>query len=262
MNKTKMLVITSFMLLLGFLSAPVYAHYLWLTVDNYNPSPGQEIAINIGWGHKFPVDDQPRRKMVEKMKLFLVNPEGKKIPLRIRPKGNSGVEPIRVKLKDKGTYVVVLAVRTFVSKTIEGYFYKPKNELRNVLKSFWYEPVAKAIINVGAPEGNTYKKWLGYSFEIVPLENPANLKEGEMLPVYCLLKGKPTKAWIYATYAGFSNLRNTFAWTTQTDKDMIAKVKILKKGIWLVKTEELLPYKDPRKADSYKFISTLTFEIK
>ncbi|GAB6163978.1 DUF4198 domain-containing protein [Desulfothermus naphthae] len=262
MNKTKMLVITSFMLLVGFVSAPVYAHYLWLTVDNYNPSPGQEIAINIGWGHKFPVDDQPRRKMVEKMKLVLVNPEGNKIPLRIRPKVNSGVEPIRVKLKDKGTYVVVLAVRTFVSKTIEGYFYKPKNELRNVLKSFWYEPVAKAIINVGTPEGNTYKKWLGYSLEILPLENPANLKEGEMLPVYCLLKGKPTKAWIYATYAGFSNLRNTFAWTTQTDKDMIAKVKILKKGIWLVKTEELLPYKDPRKADNYKFISTLTFEIK
>ena len=262
MMKRKFLLIACFMVLVGFVSTPVYAHYLWLTVDNYNPSPGQEIAINIGWGHKFPRDDQPRAKMVRKMTFFLVNPQGKKIPLTIKAKGEKGVEPIRVKLKAKGTYLAVLAVRTFVSKTIEGYFYKPKNELKNVLESFWYEPVAKAIINVGAPGGNIYRKRLGYQFEIVPLENPANIKEGDMLPVYCLLKGKPTKAWIYATYAGFSNLRNTFAWTTHTDKKMIAKVKILKKGLWLVKTEDSLPYKDPSKADSYKFISTLTFEIK
>ena len=262
MRKRKFLLIASFMVLAGFISTPVCAHFLWLTVDNYHPSPGEEIMINIGWGHEFPRDDQPRAEMVRKMTLFLVNPQGKKIPLSIKPKGKKGVEPIKVKLEDRGTYLAVLAVRTFVSKTIEGYFYKSKSELKNVLKSFWYEPVAKAIINVGTPGGNTYKKRLGYQFEIVPLENPANIKEGEMLPVYCLLKGKPTKAWIYATYAGFSNLRNTFAWTTHTDKNMIAKVKILKKGLWLVKTEDSLPYKDPSKADSYKFISTLTFEIK
>ena len=260
--KKRLFLVACFMVLVGLVSTPVYAHYLWLTVDNYNPSPGQEIAINIGWGHKFPRDGQPRAKMVRKMTLFLVNPQGKKIPLTIKAKGEKGVEPIRVKLKTKGTYLAVLAVGTFVTKTIEGYFYKPKNELKNVLESFWYEPVAKAIINVGAPGGNIYKKRLGYPFEIVPLENPVNIKEGGMLPVSCVLNGKPSKAWIYATYAGFSKLRNTFAWTTRTDKKGIARVKILKKGLWLVKTDDSLPYKDPGKADSYKFISTLTFKNK
>ena len=262
MIKRRLLLIACFVVLMELVSITVYAHSLWLTVDNYNPSPGQEIAINIGWGHKFPQDDQPPAKMVRMMNLFLVNPQGERIPLSIKPKGKKGVESIKVKLEDPGTYLAVLAVGTFVSKTIEGYFYKPKSELKNVLKSVWYEAVAKAIINVGPPGGIAFKKGLGYQFEIVPLENPANIKEGEMLPVYCLLKGKPTKAWIYATYAGFSSLRNTFAWTTQTDKEMTAKVKILKRGIWLVKTKDSLPYKDPTKADSYKFISTLTFEIR
>ena len=260
--KRKFLVIACLMVLVGLVSTPAYAHYFWLTVNNYNPSPGQEIVINIGWGHKFPRDDQPRAKMVRKMNLFLVNPQGKKIPLSVKPKGERGVEPIRVKLKSRGTYLAVLAVRTFVTKTIEGYFYKPKNELKNVLKSFWYEPVAKAIINVGAPGGSTYKKRLGYQFEIVPLENPAYVKEGGMFPVSITLNGKPARVWVYSTYAGFSNLRNTFAWTIRSDKKGIANVKILKKGLWLVKTETSLPYKDPSKADTYKFISTLTFEIK
>ena len=262
MTRRSFLLIVCFVVLMELVSITAHAHSLWLTVDNYNPSPGQEIAINIGWGHKFPRDDQPPAKMVRMMNLFLVGPQGERIPLSIKPRGKKGVEPIKVKLEDPGTYLAVLGVRTFVTKTIQGYFYKPKSELKNVLKSVWYEAVAKAIINVGAPRGVSFKKGLGYRFEIVPLKNPANIKEGEMIPVYCLLKGKPTKAWIYATYAGFSNLSNTFAWTTQTDKEMTAKVKILKKGIWLVKSKDSFPYKDPTKADSYKFVSTLTFEIK
>ncbi len=250
-----------FIVISGLVSTCLYAHSLWLIVNDYNPSVGQEIVIEIGWGHKFPVDEQPPAKMVEKMTLFLLDPYGNKIPLNIKPQGKKGVKPVKVKLNEKGTYLAVLMMKTFVSKTIEGYFYKPKNELKNVLKSFLYQAVAKAIINVNAPKGNSYKKWLGYPLEIVPLKNPANIKEGEFLPVYSFLNGKPTKTWVYATYAGFSNLENTFAWATKPGKNMIAKVKILKKGIWLVKTKALLPYKDPRKADNCKLISTLTFEI-
>jgi len=259
--KKKFLITVWFILMSGFISTCVYAHSLWLIVNNYNPCVGQEIVIKIGWGHKFPVDDQPPAKMVEKMNLFLLDPQENKIPLSIKPKGKKGVKPIKVKLNEKGTYLVVLVMKTFVSKTIEGYFFKPKNELKNVLKSFLYQAVAKAIINVNGPRGSSYKKWLGYTLEIVPLKNPASIKEGEFLPLYSFLNGKPTKTWIYATYAGFSNLENTFAWTTKPDKNMIAKVKILKKGIWLVKTKVLLPYKDPRKADEQKLISTLTFKI-
>jgi len=257
--KKRFLLVVCLSVMLGLLSTPVHAHYLWLTVNDYNPSPGQEIAICIGWGHKFPQDGQPREKALRKMNIFLVDPHGKRIPLNIKPKGEGGIEPIKVKLKDQGTYLAVLAMKTFVSKTIEGYIYKPKDELKNVLESFWYETVAKAIINVGTPGGNAYNKRLGYQFEIIPLENPVNIKEGGMLPISCVLDGKPARAWMYSTYAGFSKSKDTFAWTTRTDKKGIAQMKILKRGLWLVKTNDSFPYKDSSKADNYKFISTLTF---
>lgn len=71
--------------------------------------------------------------------------EHKSVAGSIKPKGERGVGPIRVKLKTKGTCLAVLRVGTFVTKTIERYFYKPKNELKNVLKSFWFGTVAKAF---------------------------------------------------------------------------------------------------------------------
>ncbi len=249
------------MAIVGLIAAPVYAHYLWLTVDKYNPKPGEEVIINIGWGHKFPQDGQPRAKMVSKMALFLIDPEGKKMPLEIKIKGERGVEPIKVTLKKPGTYLAVLTMKTFVSKTTEGYFYKPKDELKNVLKSKWSETVAKAIINVGSRGTKTFSKLLGYRYEIVPLTNPNSLKEGDLLPVKIILDGKPIRTWAYATYAGFSQSKDTFAWASRTDKKGVAKVKILKKGLWLIKASDQLPYKDFKKADYYYFIATLTFEM-
>jgi len=246
----------------GLISTPAFAHYLWLTVDKYNPNPGEEINIFIGWGHKFPRDSQPRAKMVSKMALFLLDPQGKKIPLNIKPKGEKGVEPIRVRLKRPGTYLAVLAMKTFVSKTTDGYFYKPKDELKNVLKSSWSETVAKAIINVGSIGSKNFSKELEYRYQIVPLENPINLNKGELLPIKVVLNGKPSRTWVYATYAGFSQYKDTFVWTTRTDKEGVARVKILNKAQWLIKTNDSLPYENPKKADKYSFIATLTFDLR
>ncbi|MBW1689400.1 MAG: DUF4198 domain-containing protein [Deltaproteobacteria bacterium] len=261
MKRTFILGVALFIFTAGVIAPPAYAHYLWLTVDKYNPNPGEEINIFIGWGHKFPRDSEPRAKMVSKMTLFIINPQGKKIPLSIKPKAEKGVAPIKVMLKSPGTYLAVLAMKTFVSKTTEGYFYKPKDDLKNVLKSSWSETVAKAIINVGSPGGKTFSKELRYHYQIVPLENPINLKEGDLLPVKVMLNGKPVRTWVYARYASFSQYKDTFAWTTRTNKEGVARVKILKKDLWLIKTNDSLPYENLKKADKYSFTATLTFEM-
>jgi uncharacterized GH25 family protein len=245
----------------SLIPTPSHAHYLWLTADKYDPKPGETITISIGWGHKFPRDSEPRAKMVSKMTLFILDPQGKKIPLEIKPKGEKGVEPIKARLEKPGTYLAVLTMKAFVSKTTEGYFYKSKDKLENVLKSSWSETVAKAIINVGSRRGEIFSKELGYHYQIVPLENPINLKEGDFLPVKVMLNGKPGRTQIYARYASFSQDKDTFAWTCRTDKEGVARVKLLKKDLWLIKTNDSLPYENPKKADQYSFIATLTFEM-
>ena len=58
-----------------------YAHFLWLNVDDYTPSPGQKITVSLGWGHEFPSSLCPRKDMKKYIKLFLIDPNGKKINL-------------------------------------------------------------------------------------------------------------------------------------------------------------------------------------
>ncbi|HAX61027.1 MAG TPA: hypothetical protein DCX95_00480 [Elusimicrobia bacterium] len=255
-------------LLFGLGLGKVHSHYLWLNVDNYNPPPGEEITISVGWGHKFPKDGEAKASGLDK--LFVINPQGKTIPLEIKSNEKELVEPVKIKLKDAGTYLIVLTKKSgFSSKTTKGYRYKSKKELEkegfNVLNASWSEGVAKAIVNVGAPESESFKKEIENRFQVVPLQNPKNLKKGDVLSLKVILKDKPEgehSAFVYATYSGFSNEKDNYCCAVKPDKNDIAKIKILQKGIWLVYAPQELKYPKPDEADRYSYTDTLTFEVK
>lgn len=245
-----------------------YAHFLWLNVDDYTPKKGQVVHITLGWGHKFPeTPTPPREEMVKKLNLFLVDPEGQKTSLNISIKDGKP-QPVKVKTTKNGVYLVIAIAKHFVSKTTEGYFYKPKDKLKNkeVIYSKWSETTAIAIISVGKTRNfNIVKNLnilnsLGANFHVLPLVNPSVLKEGEIFKVKTLFYGKPYPTWIYATYEGFSEFKDTYAWTTKTDKKGIANIKILKRGVnWLLKSEVKKHYLDPQKADIVNYKCSITF---
>ncbi|MEW6087920.1 MAG: DUF4198 domain-containing protein [bacterium] len=243
----------------------VQAHYHWINVDNYNPMVDEEITISIGYGHQFPAGEV--LKKVEKIeKFYLVDPEGKIVHLEVKTQGegeDKQVSPIKMKSKTKGTYLIVLEKKPgFVSKTTEGYKSQSKKGLQNVLSSSWSEGSAKTFINVGETAGESFLKDIGQRCQIIPLDNPTDLKEGDYLRLKTTLDGKPYSTFVYGTYAEFSEDKDTFAYTTKTNKEGIAKIKILKKGVWLIKTSDTIPYPNPDEADSYSFTNTLTFKIK
>ncbi|MDO9575135.1 MAG: DUF4198 domain-containing protein, partial [bacterium] len=251
-------------LLMGMVSSNAYAHYLWVNVDNYNPEASEEITISLGWGHLFPVDSQIAADKIER--VYLISPEGKEIPLELKAGKEKGlVLPVKIKLEKTGTYLVVVEKKSgFVTKTTEGYKYQSKKGLKGVIKSAssWSEGSAKAIINVEGTAGGSFQKAINQRYQIIPLDDPGKLKEGDYLRVKVILDGKPYSTLVYATYAGFAAEKDTFAYTTRTDKEGIAKIKILKPGIWLIKASDKIPYPDTGEADNYSFTSSLTFGIK
>ena len=245
------------------LPGKVSAHYLWLNVDNYNPGTGEEITISAKWGHNFPKDPGANADRLDR--LFIIDPEGKIIPLEIKTEGNEGVvAPVKIRLNKEGTYLAVATVKSgFVSNTTRGYIRKSKKELEGVISSSWSEGSAKAIITVGSPRGEAFQEKIEQRFQLITLKNPGQLKKGDYLPVKLILDGEPYRTWIYATYAGFSPERDTFAYTTRVNKEnMMAKIKIQEKAVWLIKVSEKIPYPDTEEADDFSFNSTLTFEIK
>lgn len=245
------------------IASPALAHFLWVNVDNYSPKPGQQVTISMGWGHKFPEDEQLSVSLLEK--LYIVSPEGKTIPLEIKPQGKEKVvAPVKVKLEKPGTYLVVAKIKPgFMTITATGHAPQSKKGLKDAVKGYCYRVTAKAIISVGEPSGKALQKKLDQRHQVVPLQDPGKLKKDDYLPVKMILDDKPfSYAWLYSTYAGFSPEPETFAYTTRADGDGKAKVKILKPGKWLILASNETPYPDREEADVYYFTDTLTFEIK
>ncbi len=243
-----------------FVATNVSAHYASVTVDNYHPDPGEEITILIGFGHKFPADGEMRRAAYDNTVLSIVNPKGKSQKIAITPNKENGNLPIKVKLTEKGLYTIVLAMKNFSTKTVEGYKYQPKNELTNVIHSKWSETISKAVVNVGYYKKNVQELATNDRFQIIPLKDPQKIQKDEYFPVKVLLDNKPFKGMVYATYDGFSDKKDTFCFATPTDKEGIAEIKLTEKGLWLIKTDHSYPYEDLNKADEYSFKATMTFK--
>ncbi|NPA40370.1 MAG: DUF4198 domain-containing protein [Thermodesulfobacteria bacterium] len=245
-----------------FLISKGYAHFLWLNVSDYTPRIGEKVVITFGWGHKFPETPKPPRKaLIEKVKLFVIEPDGTRKNLRVFYK-HGKPQPIKLVVTKKGVYAVIALVKRYVSKTTEGYFYKPRDELKDkeVIYSKWAETTAIAWISVGNSKKVKISSIPMSNFYLLPLTNPSVLNKGEVFKVKVVFKNKPVSAWIYATYAGFSKFKDTYAWTTRSRNRGIAYIKILKKGVpWLLRAEKTEPYPNPNKADKAVYRCTLTF---
>lgn len=236
-----------------------HAHDMWINMQDYELDLSKPAVLTLGWGHQFvvPGKDVMSRDRVEK--VFFIGPDANETAI---PQGDNAYQsPTPLK---KGSWVAVAIPQNgFSSKTTEGYQRgKSKKDIKDVIECSFSEKYAKALFAVGSPGGEAFSQVLGHKLEIVPMKDPSTLKEGDDLPVKVLLEGKPARNYVYGTYAGFSSEPSTFAYTTYTDKDGIAKIKMIKTGIWLLIVKHETPYPDLAVCDKQTYTAVLTFQIK
>ncbi|MBW2023474.1 MAG: DUF4198 domain-containing protein [Deltaproteobacteria bacterium] len=250
-------VITIGFFLLALSHTRAYAHYPWLNVSNYAPEPGESIRMTIGWGHRYPLDGFLNGDALEG--IYILGPGGEKKNLI----STSDIEfQSEEAISKPGAYIVAAKRKDgFYTKTTQGGKRCSKRGLKNVIKCYYSHMCMKAIVNVGEAKGRVDTR-IGHPMEIIPLMNPGKLRQGDYLPVQVLVKGKPFKGMIYATYVGFSTQRNTFAYATATDRSGRAKIKLIHSGIWMIKANKELAYPDATECDVESFVATLTFEVK
>ena len=247
----------SLLVLIGlFVASPSQAHFLWLNIDNDQPEVGEPVGIQIGWGHKFPKDEVIKEGFLNQ--VYALDSKGTKIPLK-------QISPTEFEFVPgtEGTYTIAATIHPgFLTKTTEGYKLTPKRGLENVVSCFRFDIRAKAVITAGDGEVR-FDQLVGDPLEIVPHKSPRYLKEGELFRITVVYNGKPLPSTeVRATYAGFSDKPNTFALSTQTDEQGVARIKILKKGNWLVNVTHELPYPDREECDKYRYNSSFTFRVK
>ncbi|BBO75323.1 ABC transporter [Desulfosarcina widdelii] len=244
-----------------FFATPVLAHDLWITIDNYQADQNKAVTGTVFSSHYFPApasDATPPERMD---RFFFISPEGQQTNA---VNSGKGIYRSNAPLKKTGTYVAVaLPLNTFFTKTPEGYQRgKSRKDVKNPIVCSYSQKFAKAVFSVGKPGGDAYSKPMGHAMEIIPLKDPSSIETGDVLPVKVLMEGKPLRTFVYGTYAGFAENRDTFAYTTRANKEGIAEIKMIHDGVWvlIVKAEDNYP--DANECDKQRWAASLTFEVK
>jgi uncharacterized GH25 family protein len=255
------------------LSTAAYACHPWINANKYTPKASEPIRFHIAYGHNYPMGhsfyDNDRIE-----KLYILGPDGAegKTGPRVIGKGKYSQTQFESKQDiEKGTCLVVMEGKgNFGGFTDKGYRFKSKQELKGekIQGNIRYsQNFCKAVVNIdGTAGGQGFSKVLGHGLEIVPLKDPGALRTNDILPLQVLHNGKPLdeSVMVYATYMGFSNETDVFAYTAWASphRNGVAEVRLLQPGTWMIFVNHKLPYPDLRLADQYGYQATLTFEVK
>ncbi|MCB9482127.1 MAG: DUF4198 domain-containing protein [Desulfobacteraceae bacterium] len=264
MKKIKIFI---FIIITLFCAESVFSHTLWINLTDHNPKYYERFGAftksYFGWGHKYPVDGFIKAENL--VEFTLTGKDGKKTDIETSQGGFLASE---INLKNQGTYWVGAVKKPGFYTMYEKngkimHKSEPMTGLDGIILSTYFQEFSKALINTGIYDHETLVSPLNHKIEIIPLINPGEIKEGEILKVQVLFQGKPERyIQVLGTYNGFSN-QDDFAFATVTDNEGIAEIRILKKGNQLLKVHKKAAPKKELEGkclyESYK--ATLSFEI-
>lgn len=103
---------------------------------------------------------------------------------------------------------------------------------------------------------------LGMVLEIVPEQDPAQLRPPQEWTVRIMFRGQPlAHAQVAAVYAGAELKGHEYPVTTRTDAEGRAKLKIDRAGWWYARLIHMIPAENEPGADWRSFFGTLVFHV-
>ena len=245
------------------IASQVDGHNLWLGLDHYFQRVGGTARVFLYLAHSLPFADLGKPERMKE--FFYLDPTGARKEFELKkpdPESFFNEVGVPLALKKEGTYVASAVMKPiFMSMTPEGRKMQSKKGLPDAISCRYVEFFAKAIFHAGKPGGSAYKSALGQTIEIVPQEDPGLVKVGDSLPVKVVFEGKPLAGeFVYATYVGFST-EEDYAFTTKTNREGIANIRITHPGIWWIKVPYKRPHHDQSECDVDQYATILTFGI-
>lgn len=232
------------------------AHDFWVNGDNQN-----QFKAHIGYGHDFPKPEKiPENRTKLFNPLYVIKDGGAKTTLK---QEGENYEFVGEKLAN-GAYILAGEYKpTFWSKDSDGKWHMDGTRVNTKNVEFCELAImnAKSVISVGGAKADFIKKPIGQKIEIVPVDDPFELKVDKPFKVQVFLDGKPLKtAKVTGTFEGFLQDKHAFIGTT--DLNGVIDVLALRPGKWLLEVTHEQPHKDAKVCEQEIIIATLTLEIK
>jgi uncharacterized GH25 family protein len=141
--------------------------------------------------------------------------------------------PVIIEGDRAATYTCVFTDGTRVEGT--PYEVKAANPGKTIAEARFLHKVSKTYINPDRRD-TSFSTPLGYTLEIIPLDNPAQLTKGSRARFRVLYNGQPlSNASVWATYDYYNyKTMNAYEQTGTTDRNGEVTFRISNPGIWII----------------------------
>jgi len=268
--RTRLLLICA---LCAALAAMVIAHDLFLKFDSYFLQPNSKASVRLLNGSfRASENSVARDRMVD---VSVVDGTGGWANPPAAGWRNEGrMALLDLQTGEAGTYVAGVSTkpRDLALKAAQFNNYlshdgvpdilaerKKNNELTKDVHERYSKHV-KAIFQVGDARTSAFKTALGYPVEIIPQQNPYELKIGQTLEALCVKDGQPLLGQFVMAGRELKG-REIPAPSARTDAKGIARIPLKGAGKWYVKFILMTPLSEPQVNYESKW-ATLTFEVK
>ena len=246
--RTVLLALAAFAL--AAISAPVLAHYPWITVTEGDAGP----AFRVHFGHRFPGEGRLMPHQLQAVRL--IEPDGQTRDLVLDERELHPLPP-----GGEGTHLLVVEQNpSFWSRTHEGGRRASREQYPDAFSCSQSANVTKAIVGRGASAA--WRQEQGHPLELLPLSDPSALRTGDPLEVRVLLHGKPWAGEVRATYTGYeAQGEEAYALRATTNAEGVVRFVPAVAGQWLVLAQASEDFPDPAVCDRRSYHSTLTFVV-
>jgi len=259
-----------FILLTFFLVTTVFAHEYILIAYKYIVKEGEKLELHLFVSDGFNIElERPVQKSITK-KFELINENGKMdLLLQI----NEGALPIlEMNVDFKGLGLIHME-RDYARITLPNDKFKSYlqvdnienikiNDSTKIEQSEKYTRYIKTLVQSN-PKNNDeiYKTVVGHNFEIVLLENPYKLSQGDWISAKVLFLGKPLKNKVITARNRKGNEPAIFQYS-RTDENGKCSFKLERDGDWFLHSTHMIESPDKKDADWESFWTTFSFGIK
>lgn len=245
------------------------SHEFWLQPKKFRYAVGEEMKVAFMVGENF--EGEPwdlTKNKIEKLNLHHL---AKVIDLKTQVKPTEK-DKLKFKFTEIGTHLLSLqsgeAYIELDAKKFNDHLkedglddivdIRTRNNSLDAPSKEFYSRYVKLLVQSGDKTDDTYKKKIGLRLEIMPLQNPYNLKSGDYLQCLILFNGKASPhqmVKIWNRIGDTSILQNAY-----TENDGTIKFPISSKGPWMVSTVKMIASEKPG-ADWQSFWGSLVFGI-
>lgn len=237
---------------------PAMAHEFIVKPSVTEVAAGAPVSVTAVSSHVFMVSEE--LEAASDVAVWVVS-DGKRVPVTLAPdEASFTYTGIVTAPTANGFLIAGSRLPQIWSLTPDGLKQGTPAQLPGARRPMKIEKFSKTLVNMQAV-GETWKQVLGDRLEVVPMVNPATVKPGQDLKVQILFDGKPLSTRVYATYDGFTDTPNSYAYFTETAEDGTAKIRITQPGLWMVRVEQRM---DEKAADHEQYMAraVTVFQVK